>query len=332
MEFQDYYDVLGVPRDASKDEIKKAYRKLARKYHPDVYKGKDADDRFKAVNEAYQVLSDEEKRTRYDRFGRDWQQYQTSPNGQQQADFSEWFSQHAQGAGPQGGSYQVFTEDDLGSSGFSDFFDLLFGRGGRRSHMGADRMHPQMAPQAGEDQEESITLNIEEAFQGTTRRFQISSRDSQGGQTMSTIEVTIPPGVREGSRVRVAGKGLPGRFGGPPGDLFLRVKVRPSKEFELDGSTLRATVDVPLYTAILGGEIEIVLPGDRRIALTIPAGSQNGKMIRLKGQGWPKKVRGTERGDLLVRLNVVLPTELSDRERQLFQELAEIRQHEPVKV
>lgn len=331
VEFQDYYELLGVPRDASNEEIKKAYRKLARKYHPDIYKGDDADDRFKAVNEAYQVLSDEDKRARYDRFGRDWQQYQTNPNGQQQADFSEWFSQQAQGAGPRTGGYQVYTDEDLGSSGFSDFFDLLFSRGGRRSHMGHERAHPQMAPQAGSDQQEAISLDIQDAFQGTTRRFQISSRDQQGGQSMSTIEVTIPPGVREGSRVRVVGKGLPGRFGGPPGDLFLKVQIRPSNQYELDGTTLRATVDVPLYTAILGGEVELDLPGDRRIALTIPAGSQNGKSMRLRGQGWPKKVRGDERGDLIARVNVVLPDDLSDREQELFQQLAEIRQKDHAK-
>lgn len=335
VEFKDYYDVLGVSRDASQEEIKKSYRKLARKYHPDVYKGEDADVRFKSINEAYQVLSDPDKRARYDQFGQDWEHYQAGANGHQQADFSEWFSQQAPGAGRQAGSYQVFTEQDLGGTGFSDFFDLLFGSGGQRQRanpFAGQRQQVHQQPQRGQDQEETIELSLAEAFHGTTRRFQIATQDQQGRQSTSTIEVTIPPGVREGSRVRVAGKGQPGRFGGPAGDIYLKVHLRDEGVFQLDDAVLRATVDVPLYTALLGGEVEISLPSGSRVAMKVPNNAQNGQVIRLKGQGWPKKVRSEERGDLLVRLNVKLPTDLSERERELIEELAKLREEQSAKV
>lgn len=321
MEFKDYYQVLGVTRDADASEIKKAYRKRARKYHPDVYTGADAEDKFKEINEAYQVLSDTDKRARYDRFGKDWERYQDAPNaGAGGTDFNEWFT------GDSGGQVHYDFNTSRGGSGFSDFFDLLFGAegfsGGRR---GPQMGGLQSQPMRGEDHEYPVQLSVSEAFNGTTRTFEISTTPRGQEPARQKIEVTLPAGVRDGSRIRVAGKGGPGRNGGPPGDVYLRVKLRPDARFTIDGSTVRTEVDVPLYTAILGGEVVVQVPSGKRLALTIPAGTQNGQSIRLKGQGWPTSVGGSARGDLLVKTNVQLPEDLTEEERQLFEELAELR-------
>ncbi len=320
MEFKDYYQVLGVTRDADAAEIKKAYRKRARKYHPDVYTGADAENKFKEVNEAYQVLSDADKRARYDRFGKDWERYQTAPNTSTGgADFNEWFT------GDSGAHFDFETSQ--GGSGFSDFFDLLFGGG---QGFGDARRGPQMGglrtqPMRGEDHEYPVQLSVAEAFNGTTRTFEISATPRGHEPVRQKIEVTIPAGVKDGARVRVAGKGGPGRNGGPPGDVYLRVKLQPDARFTIDGSTVRTEVDVPLYSAMLGGEVVVPTPAGKKLALTIPAGTQNGQSIRLKGQGWPTSAGGSTRGDLLVKANVQLPENLSDDERRLFEELAELR-------
>jgi DnaJ-class molecular chaperone len=331
VDFRDYYDVLGVPRDADEKQIKKAYRQLARKFHPDVNTSPDASDRFKEINEAYQVLSDSEKRARYDRFGADYQRYQSAP-GADAGNFAEWFTQQG-GAGPAGQNVH-FEYTTTGGSGFSDFFDLLFGQRGASSdgfsrggfgNGGFGRAQPQAI--RGQDFDQPVYLTLAEALHGTTRTFELKTADGT-----SKIEVTIPPGVKSGSKVRVAGKGGPGRNGGTPGDVYLVVNLKRDPVFEIDGSDLRAEVDVPLYTAILGGEVELKLPDGKRIALTIREGTQNGSVIRLRGQGWPKTVRGKDRGDLKVRVNVQLPTDLTPEERRLFEELNAIRSGEPVKV
>ena len=327
MQFKDYYQVLGVSREADAPEIKKAYRKRARKYHPDVYTGTDAEEKFKDINEAYQVLSDPDKRARYDRFGADWERYQAAPNtgGPSDADFTEWFT-----GDPRGQTHFDFGAAQ-GGSGFSDFFDLLFGAegfggGGRRgATMGGIRTQPMR----GEDHEYTVQLSLSEAFNGTTRTFEISASPRGQEPSRQKIEVTIPAGVRDGSRIRVAGKGGPGRSGGPPGDVYLRVKLRPHAGFTLDGSTVRTDVEVPLYTAILGGEVVVPVPSGKRLALTIPAGTQNGQSIRLKGQGWPTTAGGSARGDLHARVIIRLPENLTDEERRLFEELAEIRSGVP---
>jgi DnaJ-class molecular chaperone len=335
MDFRDYYTVLGIPRDADEKQIKKAYRELARKYHPDVYSGPDADEKFKAINEAHQVLSDPEKRARYDRFGADWERYQTTAAPEEGADFAQWFG----GRTAQPGGRRVRFEQSPGGDGdFSDFFDLLFGGSGRFSR-------PEPAAQRGDDQEHPIELSLREAFGGTTRTFELQStrecdwcrgtgvrngrvcENCEGAGVVSDrgkIEVTIPPGVREGSRIRVAGKGSPGRHGGPAGDIYLKVSLANDDRFELDGNDVRVNVDVPLYTALLGGEV-IVPTLTGKVALTVPAGTQNGQVIRLRGLGWPVSVRGQQRGDLKARVSVVLPTQLDDEERALFQQLAELR-------
>jgi len=262
MQFQDYYSLLGVGRTASEAEIKKAYREKARKLHPDVNKATDAEEKFKAVNEAYQVLSDAEKRSRYDQFGADWERYQASSGAAPGAgDFSQWFTQ--QTGGPGNIRYEYRTS---GGEGFSDFFETLFG-----SQAGRQRRRAR-TPRRGEDHEYTVEVPLREAFSGTTRTFEIQIPESclecngtgvthgqiclvcEGTGTVSRrsrIEVSIPAGIREGQRVRVAGKGSPGVDGGSPGDIYLRVKVLPDAQFSLDGNDLRAEVDVPLYTAVL---------------------------------------------------------------------------------
>lgn len=341
MEFKDYYQVLGVSRSADEKEIKKAYRALARKFHPDVNKDASSEDRFKAINEAYQVLSDPEKRAKYDRFGKDWDRYQNAPDSQTGgADFSEWFSQASGGQTGQNVHFE-FHGDQGG--GFSDFFDLLFGSRGQQSQPG---FTTRRAPQQGADQEVTVNLSLEEAFSGTQRQFELSVKEpcpTCGGSgsngrgpcpecggtgtvsRRSKIEVSIPAGVREGSRVRVAGKGQPGVDGGKPGDVYLKVRLKKHPTYELDGATLRATLDVPLYTAILGGEEVLELLSGKRIAVAIQPEARNGQTIRLRGQGWPTKVGSSTRGDLLVKLQVQLPTDLDDEERELFRRLQEHR-------
>lgn len=335
MQFQDYYSVLGVPRTADESEIKRAYREQARKLHPDVNKSADAEERFKAINEAHQVLSDPEKRARYDRFGTDWERYQSAADNGATSDFSQWFSGHAAG-----NPNVRFDYRTTGGEGFSDFFETLFGSSGRASRS------RRRIPRRGDDHEYPIEVSLRDAFSGTTRAFELQTpqvcADCGGtgvvqgsicftceatGTTpkRSRIEVTIPAGIRDGQRVRVAGKGSPGRDGGPAGDVYLKVRLKSDPAFVLEGSDLKTDVNVPLYTAILGGET-IVRTMSGRVALTIPPETQNGRVFRLRKQGWPLAVGSPERGDLLVRANVVLPTDLTERERELFEQLQEARQ------
>ena len=340
MEFKDYYQVLGVPRGADAKTIKKAYRALARKFHPDVNTDPASEERFKAINEAHQVLSDPEKRTKYDRFGADWNRFQTAPgaNGAGNTDFSEWVSQ---AAGSQGGPDVRFEFNAAEAGGFSDFFDLLFGSRGQGQRRSQARQ-PQRPAQRGQDQEVQIELSLPEAFAGTTRMFELSIQDPcptcQGSgangfgpcQTCngsgavprrSKIEVTIPAGVREDSRIRVTGKGSPGVNGGKSGDVLLRVRLKKHPLFELDGNNLKATLDVPLYSAVLGGEAVLETLNGKKIAVAIQPETQTGRTIRLRGQGWPEKIGGAKRGDLIARVQVLIPTDLDLRERELFEQL-----------
>lgn len=349
MEFKDYYQVLGVPRSADEKAIKKAYRALARKFHPDVNADASSEERFKEINEAYQVLSDPDKRAKYDRFGKDWDRFQTASGapGAGNSDFSEWFSQ---ASGSQGGPDVRFEVNGAEAGGFSDFFDLLFGSRGQ-DQRGRRGNQPRRASQRGQDQEVQIELSLAEALSGTKRMFELTMQDPcpdcagtgtsgfgscatcSGAGTVprrTKIEVSIPAGVRENSRIRVSGKGSPGFNGGKPGDVFLKVHLRKHPRFELDGDNLRSTLDVPLYTAVLGGEVILETLSGKKIAVAIQPETQTGKTIRLRGQGWPQKIGSSTRGDLIVKVQVRIPTDLDARERELFEQLRAHREVEKI--
>lgn len=308
MEYKDYYKILGVDKSADEKEIKRAYRKLAVKYHPDKNPGnKQAEEKFKELNEAYEVLGDSKKRARYDQLGssyRQWERMGGQPGG---FDWSQW----AAGA-PSGGTRVEYGDlEDLfgGGGGFSDFFNSIFGGAGTRT---AGRTRTAQVP--GQDVEQPIEISLEEAYQGTTRTLQ---KDG------TRLEVKIPAGSKTGTRVRVAGEGSPG-LGGRPGDLYLVVTVRPHASFERKGNDLYTDVPVDLYTAVLGGETHVsTLAGD--VVLTIPPESQQGQTFRLSGRGMPDLRDPKTRGDLYARMQVQVPRQLTDREKELFQELARMR-------
>lgn len=348
LEFKDYYEALGVDRSADEATLKAAFRKAARKFHPDVNPGdSQAEERFKEVNEAYEVLSDAEKRKLYDRYGEEWQRYKDAgytgdepTGGQRRAsneDFGAWFT----------GSSGGYSTRDFGSSGdHSDFFETLFGSfgGGRRGSDTFARATPR--PRRGQDIDAEVEVSFDEAFKGTTRRFDIQAEEvcpTCGGTGLvrnticptcdgagyipriKTIEVKIPAGVMNGSRIRVAGQGGKGEAGGPNGDVYLIVKVADERRFSREGDNLRTEVEVPLLTALLGGKATVTTPTGR-VELTIPAETQQGKVFRLRGQGMPKlKSKSGERGDLLAKANVTLPTNLTDREKALLEELRDLR-------
>ena len=323
MEYKDYYQTLGVSKDASKDEIKKAYRKLARQYHPDMNPDDPtAEARFKEINEAHEVLSDPDKRAKYDRFGAQWQQYQQAGGQPGGFDWSQW-------AAHPGGQTRTVSPEEFeqmfGGSGFSDFFETLFGglggRGSRRSTGGfgfdGDPFGgQQVRTRQGQDIEYPLEITLSEAFHGTRRTLQWED----GRKT----EARIPRGVRTGSRVRLTGKGQPGIGGAPAGDLYLLVNVLPDPVFERDGNDLRAEVPVDLYTLLLGGTVQVASI-DRSVQLKIPAETQNGKVFRLRGLGMPHMRQPDQRGDLLVRVQAQLPQHLTAQERKLFQELRALR-------
>ncbi len=290
---KDYYNILGVSRSATEREIKQAYRKLARQHHPDVNPGdKSAEDKFKQVNEAYEVLSDKEKRRKYDKYGDQWQYADQFEKAQRQQGWN--FSQ--------GGQRVYFGEEDIGSI----FDDILRGFGGRAGR-------PQ--PRKGRDVEFPLEVTLEEAYSGTTRTLKMAD-----GQR---LEVKIPPGVKDGSRVRISGKGAEG-YGGAKGDLYLVTSVRPHRLFGRHGDDLYVDVSVPLTVAVLGGEVKVKTPKGSQLSLRIPPETQNGRSFRLKGQGMPHLGSSTK-GDLLARVKVVLPTKLTNEERELFQRLDKFR-------
>ncbi|MDI7276513.1 MAG: J domain-containing protein [Anaerolineae bacterium] len=309
MEYRDYYEVLGVGRNASEREIKRAYRQLARKYHPDVNPGdRTAEERFKEINEAYEVLSDPEKRRKYDELGANYRQWQRMGGRPGDFDWSQWMA-----GGPAGGRVHVEYGDlsDLFGGGFSDFFQSIFGGMGP-TMAGAER---RTGPARGRDFEQPVQITLEEAFAGTTRLLRSDGR---------TLEVKIPAGVRTGSRVRVAGEGSPGRGGAPRGDLYLVVEVLPHPRFRVDGDDLRVEVAVDLYTAVLGGEVAVPTPRGQ-VMLKIPPETQGAQVFRLRGQGMPRLRDPSSRGDLYAEVRIDVPQKLSERERELFRQLAQLR-------
>lgn len=307
MDVRDYYETLGIARGADQKEIKKAFRRLARQYHPDLNPdNRDAEERFKAINEAYEVLSDPEKREQYDRFGKEWRRYQQAGS---EFDWNQWERQ--QQARPRPG-YTYTTSDDMedlfGEAGYSDFFESLFGQagGGRRTQR----------PLKGQDIEHPVSVSLHEAYHGGLRRLTKEDRE---------LEVRIPPGVRSGSKIRMRGEGGPGRGGGAAGDLYLVVDLQPHPDFEVIGDDLLTTVELPLYRAILGGEVAVPTL-DGRVMLTIPPLTQNGRRFRLRGRGLPHLKEPTRHGDLFARVEIRLPERLSDEERALFERLAALQE------
>lgn len=325
MEYKDYYKILGVAKDAKAEDIKKAYRKLARKYHPDVNQNdKTAEEKFKEVNEAYEALSDPAKREKYDQFGSYWQQYQRGGGQAQDFDWGRWRSQ------PGGGSYnRTFTPEEFqelfgrlggqggGLGGFSDFFETLFGGLGRQPG-GRSAAARQAAGRSlrGQDAEQKVQITLEDAFRGTA----VSLQYEDGRR----IEAKIPPGVKTGSRIRLSGQGGPGPSGGQAGDLYLIVEVGPHPTFTRDGDDLRVNVPVDLYTAVLGGNVSVPTL-ERPVELTIPPETANGRVFRLRGLGMPRLKNSQERGNLYATVQVQTPKNLSAKEKELFQELRQLR-------
>ncbi|MES1240761.1 MAG: DnaJ C-terminal domain-containing protein [Acidobacteriota bacterium] len=305
MEYKDYYATLGVKKDASQDDIQKAYRKLARKYHPDVNKAPEAEVKFKEIGEAYEVLKDEEKRQKYDQYGSAWKRAQQTgapPPGWEGINFD--FG----GMGGQGGF-------DFGGGEFSSFFDMLFGgrRGGAAAGFGGQGFRG-----GGGDSEAALSISLEEAVRGGKREITLS--DPGTGQRR-TLSVKIPEGVRAGQRIRLAGQGQPGLGGGPAGDLYLKIEVEPDPRFRVEGSDLHSSVPVAPWEAALGGDAEVQTL-DGAVRVKIPAGSSSGRKIRLRGRGLPQAGSG-QKGDLLAEIRIVVPEQLSERERELFEQLAE---------
>ena len=332
VKFKDYYEQLGVKRDATEEQIRQAYRKLARKHHPDLNPGdKQSEERFKEINEAYEVLSDAEKRKRYDQLGANWK------NG---ADFN-----------PPPGWSQVNVEygdlnDVFGGGGFSDFFETLFG-GGRSSSRQTQR--PRGRPRSrGKDTEAELSISLEDAHRGGIQRISLQGVRAcptcngtgmsgnvvcptcrGAGQVMSsrTLDVKIPPGARDGSVIKLAKQGEPGQAGGEAGDLYVRLKIKPHPLFTVSGDDLTVELPVAPWEAVLGASVEVPTIDGKPKEMKIPPAAQGGQRFRLRGQGLSK--RGGGSGDQYVKLKIVVPGNPSEREKQLYEELSEVSRFAP---
>jgi len=324
MEFKDYYSTLGVAKTATEKEIKQAYRKLARKHHPDVNPGdKAAEARFKEINEAYEVLGDPAKRKKYDELGANWRMYEQAgagagpgfggqPGGGWNVNF---------GGQPGGGGFRTMTEEEMremfgDADPFSDFFHTFFG-----GAMGGDERSPggragRTRARQGRDVEQELQLGLEDAYRGATRRLSI-----QHDGHARTVDVRIPAGVGDGSRVRISGEGEHGAGGARSGDLYLRIRIAPHPKFERKGRDLYIRVSVPLTTAVLGGEADVETLVGKSLRLKIPPATQQAQVFRLKGQGMPTVGKPTDRGDLYATVDVQLPRELTAEQRAHFEAL-----------
>lgn len=302
MEYKDYYKILGVDKKASQAEIKKAYRGLAKKYHPD--KNKDnaqAEEKFKDISEAYEVLGDEEKRNQYDHLGSNWRQFQQQGPARGQA---------------QGGYSQSDFQDIFGGGGgFSDFFEQFFGGGAGGGFGGQQGRQPK-----GQDYQADMEITLHEAFTGTSRLLNVNSQQ---------LRITTKPGVADGQVLRIKGKGAPGPAGGHPGDLYINIHIKPDPSYERHGDDLTTVVKLDMFTAILGGDAHVnTLEG--ALKLKIPAGTQSGKKLRLRGKGMPTYGQANQYGDLYVHIRVTLPTSLSPEERALLEKMRDINKAKAV--
>ncbi len=331
VEFKDYYKTLGVSRTASEDEIRKAFRKLARQYHPDVAKNKaQAEEKFKEINEAYEVLSDPEKRKKYDTLGSDWQQqFRPPPRGGGGQGYQTWRTP--------GGAEEEFQ---FGGTGFSDFFEQLFGSMGRGGGFRRPGTSQQEFAERGQDVEGDILVTLSEAMNGSVRRVTLrrnvpcercnGSGEMQGRlcptchgagrfERNESYQVKVPAGVREGQKLRLAGRGEAGVGRGPAGDLFLRVKFSAHPDFTVQGGDLYHELDIAPWEAALGAAVSVPTL-EKPITLKVPPGTQNGQKLRVKGRGLPDRAGGA--GDLYVVAKIEMPQNISDRERELWQQLA----------
>ena len=309
MNFKDYYKSLGVDKNATTDAIKKEYRKLARKYHPDVNpNNKEAEEKFKEISEAYEVLSDPEKRKKYDELGADWKKYEQA--GHPGGGGFDWGRYQQQGGGQ---TYSSGDFEGFGGGGFSDFFESIFGGSGGFGQQTRSRSARAFK---GQNYETEVDLSLNEAYTGTSRML----RSSKGEQ----LKINIKPGVADGQTLRLAGKGGEGSGGGPNGDILIRVKILPDPNFLRKGDDLYKDQQVDLYTALLGGEITVnTMSG--AIKMKLPPETQNGSNLRLRGKGFPRYGKTDEYGDLYLKIQVQLPKALTDKEKELLQQLSELR-------
>ena len=325
MEFKDYYATLGVAKTATEKEIKQAYRKAARKFHPDVNPGdRAAESRFKEINEAYEVLGDPDKRKKYDELGANWRQYEQAKQQSGAGPFGDGTWTVNVGGGE--GGFRTMTEEEMrrifgDQDPFSDFFHAFFGGAAPEPGPRSPRQARSARSRRGRDVEQDLELTLEDAFRGTTRRFAIK----QDGHTRS-VDVRIPPGVNDGSRVRAAGEGEHGAGGAGSGDLYLRVHVAPHPRFERRGRDLYVHVQVPVTTAVLGGEADVPSIDGKPLRLRVPPATQNGQVLRLKGHGMPAVGRQDDRGDLYATVDVRLPRTLTAEQTRLYEALKRLEE------
>lgn len=322
--FRDYYEILGVSRDAPQEKIQAAYRKLARKYHPDINKSPDAEEKFKEIGEAYEVLKDPEKRKKYDRLGANWKAGQdfTPPPGEG-IHFNFWST----GSGAETGGTH------FGASGFSDFFETLFGREYRRSgarRSGTAGPFSGAWMQDGQDQEAKLDITLEEAFRGGIRSITLQTQEMAADGSVQTksksYEVKIPPGIRTGQKIRLSGQGKPGLGGGRPGDLYLKVNIKPHPKYRVEGKDIYYRLPITPWEAALGGKVDVPTL-DGVVSVKIPPGTSSGRKLRLKDKGMPNP-KGRP-GDFYVELEIEVPKELSREEKHLFKKLGEISKFNP---
>jgi curved DNA-binding protein len=323
LKFKDYYETLGVPRGASADEIKKAFRKLARQYHPDVAKDKKvSEEKFKEINEAYEVLGDPDKRKKYDELGPNWEHAQAAGPGQAYQNGGATYRRY--GAGAEGG-----PDFEFSGTGYSDFFESFFGGGGRGRERHASAGGPGFGNFAyeGQDVEADLMVTLEEALHGAVRKVTLRRPATEGEQERTnTYQVRIPAGVREGQRIRLAGQGNPGHGGGSPGDLYLNVRLARHPDFRVQEADLYYDLDLTPWEAALGAQVKIPTL-DGTTSLRVPAGTSSGSSLRLRGLGLPTSQQ--ERGNLYATVRIQVPTTLSAEERALWEKLAQTSSFKP---